>query len=151
MGGAALGLGLGGEASGGRPSSPAAGDGPGLRHPSGARRHLLPPAGCSAGEPGGVGGTRRGRERDAIRVAAAGRLGQPPPHSGRALPRRWRRGEAAIFSFSFFWSRRGVGAGRDGACVCPFKSRRAAPASQAPGASQKNRMLLICHQTTERK
>ena len=74
------------------------------------------------------------------------RLAQQPPHSGSARPGRWRLREAVIF---FFFGATGEGGGEPS--VCPFKSRSAAPASQAPRASQKNRMLLICHQTTERK
>lgn len=75
-----------------------------------------------------------------------GRLSRPRIPAARA-PGGGALGRLWVF---FFFGAAGEWWG-EGASVCPFKSRSAAPASQAPGASQKNRMLLICHQTTERK
>lgn len=147
----------------GAPPAPAAGDdGPGLLHPSGARRPPPPRPRCAGRGAGlrGAGGTPRGR--DALRSGSRpeggsdSRLRIPAARSpgGGAL------GRPRCLSLSLFLEPQGSGDGggggggggaRRGACVCPFKSRSASPASQAPGASQKNRMLLICHQTTERK
>lgn len=151
MGGAALGVGVGRGSVGRAPLQPPRREmALGCYIHQGRAATSSRPRGVRRGSRAG-GGTPRGRGRDALRVAAAGQLGRPPPHSGRALPRRWRLGEAVIFFFFFLESQGSGGGARRGACVCPFKSRSAAPASQAPGASQKNRMLLICHQTTERK
>lgn len=86
-----------------------------------------------------------------IRVAARDGSGSRPRIPAARAPGGGALGRLVFFLFFFFWSLRGVAGGGRGPCVCPFKRRSAAPASQAPGASQKNRMLLICHQTTERK
>lgn len=66
-------------------AGPLGGRYPGLRHPSEGSAAV-----SSSSRPGW--GDARGREREAIQVAARERLGPPPPHSGRAHPRRWRLG-----------------------------------------------------------
>lgn len=139
-----MGLRGGGKGTIGRPPlrplpAASAGDGPGLRHPS---------EGCATATFSrlGEGGWGRGKTgRDPGRGLGAARAAAPA-FRARAPPEVAPWG-GCIF---FFLEPQGSGGGK-GACVCPFKSRSAAPASQAPGASQKNRMLLICHQTTERK
>lgn len=140
VGGAALGLGVGRGSVGRAPLRPprremALGC---YIHQGCAATSSRPPV-CRAGEPGGGcrGGTPRGRERDAIRVAARGRLGPPPPHSGRALPRRWRLGEAVIFFFFFgaageWWRGRWGGGARRGPVCVPLRAGALPPPRRRP-------------------
>lgn len=93
--------------------APSAGDGPALRdiYQRGAPPPPTPPPVPRRGH----WGMPRGRGPDVIWVAAKGLPGRPPPHSGRARPRRWRPREAVGFFVLFFLSLRGVvGEG----CLC---------------------------------